>query len=301
MGLRKREYTDKETIITAENMNEIQDAVIALEAISNPVIGEASGHPISIADASGLPFFGLNIYGKTTQDGTPTPSAPVEMISTGDNGSIVLSVTGVDNAQSMAVSTPNGLHGIPVSANGNYTDASGKQWICDEIDFARGVRTKWHERIVLTGDEAWYESSTNPGRFGLKSTKYVYDGGLCSHYPVKVSHPDWSVYLSYTNTILVNDSRFAGDLGGFKAWLLEQNAAGTPVVVLCILHSDKGGGTETPLSDEELAAYAALHTYRKHTAISNDAGAWMEMEYVMDTKAYIDSLVSGSMRPATVE
>jgi hypothetical protein len=48
---------------------------------------------------------------------------------------------------------------------------------------------------------------------------------------------------------------------------------------------------ETPLSDEELVAYAALHTYRNSTTVSNDAGAYMELEYVMDAKKYIDSLV----------
>lgn len=31
------------------------------------------------------------------------------------------------------IATPNGLPAVPVSAGGNYTDASGQQWICDEI------------------------------------------------------------------------------------------------------------------------------------------------------------------------
>ena len=32
MGLEKRTYTEKETIITAKNLNDIQDAILALEA-----------------------------------------------------------------------------------------------------------------------------------------------------------------------------------------------------------------------------------------------------------------------------
>lgn len=36
-------------------------------------------------------------------------------------------------------STPNGLPGIPVESGGNYTDADGQQWICDEIDTKAGV------------------------------------------------------------------------------------------------------------------------------------------------------------------
>ena len=47
----------------------------------------------------------------------------------------------------------------------------------------------------------------------------------------------------------------------------------------------------TVLSAEELAAYADLHTYRNTTTVSNTAGAYMELEYVMDAKKYIDRLI----------
>ena len=40
--------------------------------------------------------------------------------------------------QSLTLATPNGLPGIPVTKDGNYTDADGQQWICDEIDLGRG-------------------------------------------------------------------------------------------------------------------------------------------------------------------
>lgn len=41
--------------------------------------------------------------------------------------------------QILTVPTPNGLPGIPVASGGNFTDKHGQQWVCDEIDFARGV------------------------------------------------------------------------------------------------------------------------------------------------------------------
>ena len=41
--------------------------------------------------------------------------------------------------QSITLQTPGGLPGIPVSSGGNYTDSDGQQWVCDEIDLARGV------------------------------------------------------------------------------------------------------------------------------------------------------------------
>ena len=42
-------------------------------------------------------------------------------------------------AQTLIVPTPNGLPGVPTIDNGNYTDASGQQWLCDEVDLKRGV------------------------------------------------------------------------------------------------------------------------------------------------------------------
>ena len=46
------------------------------------------------------------------------------------------------HSQSITSSTPNGLPGIPVDSGGNYTDASGQQWVCDEVDFGVGTHTQ---------------------------------------------------------------------------------------------------------------------------------------------------------------
>lgn len=54
----------------------------------------ASGKVISITDSAEKPLSGLRIFGKTTQNGTPSPDAPVPMESVGDGGSIVVSVAG---------------------------------------------------------------------------------------------------------------------------------------------------------------------------------------------------------------
>ena len=68
-----------------------------------------------------------------------------------------------------------------------------------------------------------------------------------------------------------------------------------------------GTPIEIPLSEEEIAAFGDLRTYRGHTTISNSGHAHMELEYVMDAKKYIDSLIgtggssSGTILPATVE
>lgn len=48
-------------------------------------------------------------------------------------GSVETSYEPYKSTQSVNLSTPNGLAGLKVSSGGNYTDASGQQWICDEI------------------------------------------------------------------------------------------------------------------------------------------------------------------------
>ena len=44
---------------------------------------------------------------------------------------------------------------------------------------------------------------------------------------------------------------------------------------------------ETAISAEEMAAYADLRTNNINTDVSNSDGAWMKLDYVADTKAYI--------------
>ena len=44
--------------------------------------------------------------------------------------------------QLLTLPTPNGLPSIPVTSGGNYTDPQGQQWICDEVDFGKGVKVQ---------------------------------------------------------------------------------------------------------------------------------------------------------------
>ena len=44
--------------------------------------------------------------------------------------------------QLLTLPTPNGLPGIPVTSGGNYTDPTGQQWVCDEVDLERGVKVQ---------------------------------------------------------------------------------------------------------------------------------------------------------------
>ena len=54
----------------------------------------ASGNPISITDSVEWPLQGLKVYGKSVQDGTPSPESPVPIVSAGASGSIETTITG---------------------------------------------------------------------------------------------------------------------------------------------------------------------------------------------------------------
>ena len=284
------------------------DAISAVKARQNIIVGSEIGNPISVDDAFPAPLCGLTVYGKSTQSGTPTPDAPVPIVSAGDGGSLTVKVTGknrmppnlkyrdvfecfvkkntpitlvfkgdlvsqggnilffdennnqnwfgidagkaehhikysVDvtkfqylmsdtasenvcltwNASSpdyepyreqlLTLPTPNGLPGIPVTSGGNYTDPSGQQWVCDEVDLERGVKV---QRV----DKTCFDNTKT---------------------------------------------------------LAEQNA----ILATSI---------ETPLTPAEITAYKALTTYAPNTVVQATDGAGLKLDYQRDVNIVIKNL-----------
>lgn len=70
------------------------DAISAVKVRQNVLTGSEIGNPLSVDDAFPAPMCGLTVYGKSTQDGTPTLDAPVPIVSAGDSGSVTVKVTG---------------------------------------------------------------------------------------------------------------------------------------------------------------------------------------------------------------
>lgn len=75
--------------VTGEKIGQLQKR-------QNVLVGSETGNPVSCDDAFAAPLCGLNVYGKSTQDGTPTPDAPVPIVSAGDSGSVAVKVTGAN-------------------------------------------------------------------------------------------------------------------------------------------------------------------------------------------------------------
>lgn len=125
-----------------------------------------SGEFVTLNDSADFALQGLKIYGKSTQDGVPTPENPIPIVSVGEDGSVTLTISDTaEQKQIFPIPTPSGLPGIPVKSGGNYTDSKGQQWVCDEVDFARG---KWVQRIQkFVFSESEY-SQKEPSGYGFK-------------------------------------------------------------------------------------------------------------------------------------
>ena len=193
-------------------------------------------------------------------------------------------------SQTLTASTTNGLPGIPVSSGGNYTDASGQQWICDEIDFGRGVYVQRIEKKTFNSKAGWsvsFVSSSGLYKFATTIQNAQPDNGAVLCNLVKgVSFNDRSFstdgicFMYAVENVFSVMTSAATTLDEWGALLAETPmellfAAATPI--------------ETALSAEELAQFASLHTNKPNTTVFNDAGAEMKLSYVADTKAYIDN------------
>lgn len=80
--------------VTGDKIGELKEDTAALQKRQNILIGSETGNPVSVSDAFSAPLCGLHVYGKSTQDGTPTPDAPVPIVSAGDGGTIAVKMTG---------------------------------------------------------------------------------------------------------------------------------------------------------------------------------------------------------------
>lgn len=185
--------------------------------------------------------------------------------------------------QILTLQTPNGLPGVPVSKDGNYTDADGQQWVCDEIDLERG---KYVQRVVIENISGGWESKPSSdisGRFlqsRLTNTFQTADKtAVCNI----ASFTSWGTpvndkYAFALNTKVIYFSPPKGAEITAEELNAKLNSLSFPVVVVGELATP----IERDLTPEEIAAYKALRTYGPTTVITNDAGAGMEVTYVAE-------------------
>ena len=353
---------------------ETDEAISAVKARQNIIVGSEIGNPISVDDAFPAPLCGLTVYGRSTQDGTPTPDAPVPIVSAGDGGSVVVKVTGknrmppnleyqefvecfvkkntpitlvfkgdlvsqggnilffdennnqywfgidagkaehhitypVDvtkfqyllsnmasenvcltwNASSpdyepyreqlLTLPTPTGLPGIPVTSGGNYTDSTGRQWVCDEVDLTRGVRVQRVNAVDLstckiTGTTELAVTKRLSIMLPIRGRDYKTEA-LCNKLRFFVSFTQDSPHF-YVDTANAQVFIPIGAKNPEEGEYILFYALATPI--------------ETPLTPDEIAAYKAFTTYGPDTVVQAGDGAGVKLEYQRDVNIAIKKL-----------
>lgn len=351
---------------------------------ADAIVETAQGETMSLTDSSDKLFEGLRVFGKSTQDGTPSVENPVPIVNAGEGGSITVEVTGrnllkpnshntyyefplkantvitlmtngkpsqggnikfsatdgsnvwfsIDagqtrvcrsignkdvkgfynlltkgdgleymfavgdiktytpyvEPQSLTLATPNGLPGVPVDKDGNYTDQNGQQWVCDERDYGRG---KYVQRVLKTKPNKTivFNNRNENGRCALFDNSLFGTKWMNGTKQALSSIAQWSEWGNGA------DGTFALSTDGIyykdsMKTLEEVNAMfaklGTNIEICGVLDTP----IERDLTPEELAAYSSLHTNCPTTVITNDAGAHMEASYVADTGTYIRNMES---------
>ena len=364
------------------------DAISAVKVRQNILAGSEIGNPISVDDAFPAPLCGLTVYGRSTQDGTPTPDAPVPIVSAGDGGSVAVKVTGknllnpslfqnnkyqsfnvetgyyeIDSAnnywitgiqpclpsttyhfnvyteggcfydekknvigilefeftvktpakcayycvnfssvrlpygspviatvsepatyspyreQLLTLPTPNGLPGIPVTSGGNYTDSTGQQWVCDEVDLTRGVRVQRVNAVDLstckiTGTTELAVTKRLSIMLPLKARDYTVKA-LCNRLPYLVSFTSDTIH-------------FYVDVTNVQAFIPidAKNPEEGEYIIFYVLDAP----IETPLTPAEIAAYKALTAYGPDTVVQASDGAGVKLEYQRDVNLVVKNL-----------
>jgi hypothetical protein len=275
-----------------EAVSQLKEDTAALKKRQNVLVGSETGNPVSCNDAYSAPLCGLTVYGKSTQDGTPTPDAPVPIVSAGDGGSVVVKVSdGNGKEQTLTLQTPTGLPGIPVTSGGNYTDQNGQQWICDEVDLERGVRVQMVTTMVFSDSSGFDASSTTNGIRFLRAVKNLKitdtdtadANAFCSALALGANGGTWLTpdVFTITKTALYVRFKNITSLGELQQYLQQ-----TPMSLTAILATP----IETPLFPAEIAAYKALTAYAPDTVVQASDGAGIKLDYQRDVNLVVKNL-----------
>ncbi|MBS7018097.1 MAG: hypothetical protein KH145_02980 [Faecalibacterium prausnitzii] len=353
---------------------ETDEAISAVKARQSIIVGTETGNPLSVDDAFPASMCGLTVYGKSTQSGTPTPDAPVPIVSAGDGGSLTVKVTGknrmppnlktgnvvecfvkkntpitlvfkgdlvsqggnilffdennnqnwfgidkgkaehhikypVDltkfqyllsnmasenvcltwNASSpdyepyreqlLTLPTPNGLPGIPVTSGGSYTDSTGRQWVCDEVDLERGVKAQRVNAVDLstckiTGTTELAVTKRLSIMLPIRGRDYKTEA-LCNKLQFLVSFSDDTPHF-YVDT---SNAQVFIPIGA-------KNPEEGEYILFYVLATP----IETPLTPDEIAAYKALTAYGPDTVVQAGDGAGVKLEYQRDVNLVVKNL-----------
>lgn len=284
------------------------DAISAVKARQNIFVGTETGNPISVDDAFSAPLCGLTVYGKSTQDGTPTPDAPVPIVSAGDGGTIAVKVTG-KNRMPPNLKTNDVIEcfikkntlitlvfkGDLVSKGGNilfFSENNEQQWFGINIGNAE-------QHITL--------------RINATKFKYLLKDTISENVCLtwNASSPDYEPYREQLLTlptpnglpgIPVTSGGNYTDQNG-QQWICDEvdlergvrvqridKTAFDSTKTLAEQNAILATPIETPLTPAEIAAYKALAAYGPDTVVQAGDGAGVKLDYQRDVNIAIKNL-----------
>ena len=284
------------------------DAISAVKARQNILVGTEIGNPLSVDDAFSAPLCGLTVYGKSTQDGTPTPDAPVPIVSAGDGGTIAVKVTGKNrippnlktNDVIECFIKKNTLitlvfKGDLVSKGGNilfFSENNEQQWFGINIGNAE-------QHITL--------------RINATKFKYLLKDTISENVCLtwNASSPDYEPYREQLLTlptpnglpgIPVTSGGNYTDQNG-QQWICDEvdlergvrvqridKTAFDSTKTLAEQNAILATPIETPLTPAEIAAYKALAAYGPDTVVQAGDGAGVKLDYQRDVNIAIKNL-----------
>ena len=167
-----------------------------------------------------------------------------------------------------SVQLPYTLNAIPVTSGGNVT-IDGQQWVCDEVDLERGVKVQRVASMVFSDSSGFVLEQANDGirfRYTVKNLKKTDTGtsdanAFCSALALGKEGSTWrtsDVFTINQDTLFVRFKNITS-LGELQQYLQQ-----TPMSLTAILITP----IETPLTDDEIAAFNAFTTYYPVTNIT---------------------------------
>ena len=267
------------TAVTYINLSRIKFSNVGLTA-TQPTDGKIvlSGEKMTYDPSN----YALFIYITSDQLGKPIDTVIYPQI---ELGTVATEYEPYKPAQKLIIPTSGGLPGIRVSSGGNYTDADGQQWVCDEVDFKKGVYVQRIGKRTITSKDVFHKSGMSTddvnyfslGNFSLHiGTIGEKDVLMSNCFVAGINHgfSAWGkIFLSsaFDGKVYFSvEAQKYPDEETFKQWAVENGLMFLYQLVDII---------ETPLAAEELSAYKTLRTYSPTTTVINDAGAGMSVGY----------------------
>lgn len=204
--------------------------------------------------------------------------------------------------QSLIVSTPTGLPGVPTTGEEyTYIDADGTKRIADSVEYFSDGTGRYVQRVQkFAGDSLIINNKIASNKGDYFTANYIdnlTDGVLCDKLcglPYEYSALDKNFnlfrifYDSYAQCICVRtpvgESYTVEQVQGFLNGSTVYVAIVEPII--------------TPLSAEQIAAFKALTTYEPTTVVQNDAGCWMQVGYKAKNENYRRVMSARTVLPA---